>query len=219
MTEFEKTARNKVVRVAERGAYDSQTIYAILDASPICHLAFVQEGKPFLIPTIHARSGDEILLHGAKAGRLMKHLGAGNDVCIAVTHLDGLVLARSAFHHSMNYRSVVIFGTGRIIEDEAEKMRGFETITNRVLPGRWDEVRQPNAKEMNATALAAISIESASAKVRTGGPMDDEEDYDLPIWAGVVPIRSQMLEPETDPGSKKDLPVPEHVKDFISFNR
>lgn len=219
MTEFEKTARNKVVRVAERGAYDSQTIYAILDASPICHLAFVQEGKPFLIPTIHARSGDEILLHGAKAGRLMKHIGAGNDVCIAVTHLDGLVLARSAFHHSMNYRSAVIFGTGRIIDDEAEKMRGFETITNRVLPGRWDEVRQPNAKEMNATALAAISIESASAKVRTGGPMDDEEDYDLPIWAGVVPIRSQMLEPETDPSSKKDLPVPEHVKDFISSNR
>lgn len=209
--EFAKTTLNKVRRIPERGAYDPETIYAIIDAALICHVGFVQDGQPFVIPTIHARVGDEILLHGAKASRLLKHVQSGQPICASFTLLDGLVLARSVFHSSMNYRSAVVFGHGRIIEDEAEKVRGLAAISEHLLPGRWDDARPPTAQELQATTLVAVAIDSASAKARSGPPSDDEEDYTLPIWAGVLPIRQQFLVPEADPRLIEGVPVPEYI--------
>ena len=216
MTEFTTTTRNRVRRVANRGSYDRETIYAIVDEARICHVGFVLDGQPFVIPSIHARRGDDILLHGAKTSRLIKHAQKGNEICIAVTHVDGLVLARSAFHHSMNYRSAVLFGRGRLVEDPAEKMEGLRAVVEQVMPGRWDDARQPNEKELNATSLVAIAIESASAKIRQGGPLDDEEDYALPVWAGELPIRQQILEPVDDPKLCDGISVPDYVRDYLA---
>jgi nitroimidazol reductase NimA-like FMN-containing flavoprotein (pyridoxamine 5'-phosphate oxidase superfamily) len=210
--EFTKTSINKVRRMPERGVYDRDAIYAIIDAAPICHVGFVQDGQPFVIPTIHARLGDEILLHGAKASRLLKHVQAGQPICITVTLLDGLVLARSVFNSSMNYRSALIFGHGRTIEDRAEKLAGLAALSEHLLPGRWQEARQPTEQELKATTLVAIAIDSASAKVRTGPPSDDEDDYSLPIWAGVLPIRQQFLEPEADTRLATGIPLPDSIK-------
>lgn len=210
--EFTKTALNKVRRMPERGVYDRDAIYAIVDAALICHVGFVQDGQPFVIPTIHTRLGDDLLLHGAKASRLLKHVQAGQPICVSVTLLDGLVLARSVFHSSMNYRSVLIFGHGRTIEDRSEKLTGFAVLTEHLLPGRWQEARQPTEQELQATTLVAIAIDSASAKVRTGPPSDDEDDYSLPIWAGVLPIRQQFLEPEADARLATGIPLPDSIK-------
>ncbi len=210
--EYTKTALNKVRRMPERGVYDRDAIYAIVDAALICHVGFVQDGQPFVIPTIHARLGDEILLHGAKASRLLKHVQAGQPICVSVTLLDGLVLARSVFNSSMNYRSALLFGHGRTIEDRAEKLAGLAALTEHLLPGRWEEARQPTEKELQATTLVAISIDSASAKVRSGPPSDDEEDYGLPIWAGVLPIRQQFLEPDADARLLEGVPLPDSIK-------
>lgn len=210
--EYTKTALNKVRRMPERGVYDRDAIYAIVDAALICHVGFVQDGQPFVIPTIHARLGDEILLHGAKASRLLKHVQAGQPICVSVTLLDGLVLARSVFNSSMNYRSALLFGHGRTIEDRAEKLAGLAALTEHLLVGRWEEARQPTEKELQATTLVAISIDSASAKVRSGPPSDDEEDYGLPIWAGILPIRQQFLEPDADARLLEGVPLPDSIK-------
>jgi nitroimidazol reductase NimA-like FMN-containing flavoprotein (pyridoxamine 5'-phosphate oxidase superfamily) len=187
-----------VQRLPKRGVYDRGTIYAILDEAPICHVGFVVEAQPYVLPTIHARIGDRLYLHGANTNRMLGALRGGAPVCVTVTLLDGLVLARSAFHHSMNYRSVVILGTAKEVTDQAEKAAAFDTLVDHVLPGRAAEARRPNRNETRATAVFALPIDEASAKVRTGGARDAAEDMHLPIWAGTVPL-------ELKPG----LPVPE----------
>lgn len=185
---FPKTPLNTVKRMPERGKYDKENIYPIIDASPICHVGFVQDGQPFVIPTIHGRIGDTLVLHGAKASRLLKHVASGEAVCLTFTLLDGIVLARSVFHHSMNYRSATVFGRGRLIEAEAEKMAALAVVSEHLLAGRWQDARPPSPLEMNATSVVEITIESASAKSRSGPPKDDDEDYALPVWAGVLAI-------------------------------
>ncbi|MEZ4559705.1 MAG: pyridoxamine 5'-phosphate oxidase family protein [Caldilineaceae bacterium] len=197
--EFAQDERNRVRRLPARGVYDRATIYAIVDAAPICHVGFAVDGQPYVIPTIHARVDDTIFLHGAKASRLLKHVEAGHPLCVTVTHLDGLVLARSVFHHSMNYRSAMLFGRGELVTDADAKWAALEAITEHVMPGRWADARQPTAKEMSATTVVAMAIESASAKSRSGPPGDDEEDYALPVWAGVLPLQTQALPLEVDP--------------------
>lgn len=211
MSDFAKTGLNTVRRSAARGAYDKETVYAIVDAARICHVGFVAEGRPFVIPTIHARRGGEILLHGSKASRLLRHIETGNEVCITVTLVDGLVLARSAFHHSMNYRSAVLFGRGRAIEEESEKRAALDHIVDTVVPGRSGDARKADAKELDATLVVAVRIENASAKVRTGPPLDAKGDLDLPVWAGVLPLEEKMLDPVPDPDSPKDIPLPGYL--------
>lgn len=215
MPTFEVTSRNKVKRLAERGKYDKATIYPIVDEAFICHVGFVQDGQPFVIPTIHARFEDTIFFHGAKASRLLKHIQAGNPLCVTVTLLDGLVMARSVFHHSMNYRAAVLYGCGQVIEDEAEKLAALRIISEAIMPGRWDDARQPTRKELKATTVVAMPIESASAKTRSGPPGDDEEDYDLSVWAGVVPIQQQIGAPAADPLLKDGIEVPDYMADFV----
>jgi len=214
MSEFEKTEQNKVRRAPRRGHYDKKTVYEIVDEALICHVGIVQDGMPFVIPTIHARDGDRLILHGAPVSRLLTHASAGHPICVTITLLDGLVLARSAFHHSMNYRSVVLFGTGRIIEDEQEKMRALEILSESVTPGRWDDTRKPNAKEMNTTAVIELTIDSASAKIRTGPPVDLDSDYASPVWAGVLPIEQQFLPPVADPKLADGIPAPDYLADY-----
>lgn len=181
--------RVRVRRLPARGAYDRATIDAILDAAPICHLGLVEDGQPFVVPTIHARAGDVVYLHGSSASRAMRRAGEGTSVCVTATLLDGLVLARSAFHHSMNYRSVVLVGRARAVVERDEKLAALRSISEHVLPGRWDEVRAPNEVEMKATSVVALAIDEASAKVRSGGPLDDAEDLSIGCWAGVLPLR------------------------------
>ncbi|MEL6923468.1 MAG: pyridoxamine 5'-phosphate oxidase family protein, partial [Bacteroidota bacterium] len=195
--EYPIDARNKVKRIPKRGHYDRATVYEILDAAFLCHVGFSVDNQPFVIPTSYGRDGDVLYLHGATTSRMMVELAKGLPVCLTVTHLDGLVLARSTFHHSMNYRSAVVFGTARLIEGD-EKMKGLEVITENILKGRWAESRQPIAKEMKATTVLRVDIEQASAKIRTGGPGDEKADYALPIWAGVVPIQQVYGQPIDD---------------------
>lgn len=214
MSDFPKTEQNRVVRVPKRGAYDKETVYGIVDSSLICHVGLVQEGKPFVIPTLHARDGDNLLLHGSTASRLMKHAGAGNDLCVTITLVDGLVLARSVFHHSANYRSAVLFGQGHVAADE-EKLRYLQLFTEKLIPGRWDDARQPNALELKATSVVVMPIDSASAKVRVGPPADDEEDYALPVWAGVLPMQVQWGAPVVDPLLNEGIKMPAYVKRYI----
>ena len=187
MTTFEKTNRNRVRRVPERGQYDSATVYEIFDAALICHVGIVDAGQPVVIPMLHARDDDKLLLHGATSSRLQRALQAGQPICATVTHVDGLVLARSIYHHSMNYRSAVIFGRGSLISDETEKLAALKRFSEKMMPGRWQEARLPSDNEFKATSIVSVEIESASAKIRTGSPGDDEEDYALPVWAGCGP--------------------------------
>lgn len=214
MDSFPKTDKNKIKRLPKRGHYDRETIYGILDAGFLCHVGFVLEGQPFVIPTAYGRDGDKIYLHGSSKSRMLTSLEKGIPVCLTVTHLDGLVLARSAFHHSMNYRSAVIFGTAHEVEG-AEKEHALFLISENILKGRWDEVRGPNEKEMKATSVLCVTIEEASAKIRTGPPGDDEEDYALPIWAGVVPVRQQYGPPEADPLLSEGIPLSKSVEQLI----
>ena len=214
MGSYEVTERSKVKRVAYRGDYDRDTIYPIIDEALICHVGFAVDGQPFVIPTIHARVKDSIILHGAPASRMLKHISAGNSVCITITHVDGLVLARSVFHHSMNYRSAVIFGRGYIIEDEAEYFEAAHAISEHLIPGRWEDARQPNLKEVRGTHFVKINIEEASAKIRTGPPGDEDEDYALPVWAGVIPMQTQFLAPEADPRLTEGIPQPDYIQDY-----
>lgn len=211
MESFEQTSRNKVKRIPKRGHYDRTTVHGILDDACVGHVGFSLEGQPFVIPTIYGRDGDTLYLHGATTSRMLVALQEGLPVCVTVTHIDGLVLARSAFHHSMNYRSVVVFGKARLVEGD-EKLRALKVISDQILPGRWEEVRGPNAKELKATSVLALEIEQASAKIRTGPPGDEKEDYELPIWAGVLPIKSVYGTPEEDPLAKKQLDIPESIQ-------
>ncbi|HEU5064466.1 MAG TPA: pyridoxamine 5'-phosphate oxidase family protein [Gaiellaceae bacterium] len=192
-------ARTEVARHPERGVYDREAIYRILDEALICHVGFVHEGHPFVIPTIHARSGDTLYVHGSPASRMLKELGAGVDVCVTVTLLDGLVLARSVYNHSMNYRSVLVLGRARLLSDPAEKAAALEAVVEHVVPGRWDDARQPTKKELAGTSVLALPLDEASAKVRTGPPMDFEADLELSVWAGVIPVALRTGTPEGPP--------------------
>jgi hypothetical protein len=185
-----------------------------LDAAPICHVAFQVDSQPFVIPTIHARMGDEVLIHGAKASRLLKYAATGAPLCVAVTLLDAIVLARSVFHHSMNYRSAVLFGTGRLLDDPEEKMAGMRAISEHLIKGRWDDAREPSKKEFNATSVIAISVDEATCKSRTGPPGDEEEDYALPVWAGLLPLRQHWGPLEADPGRHADVDIPDYLESF-----
>jgi nitroimidazol reductase NimA-like FMN-containing flavoprotein (pyridoxamine 5'-phosphate oxidase superfamily) len=214
MTHFTKTEKNRIKRLPKRGQYDRETIYRILDEALICHVGFVENGQPYVIPINFARLEDTILLHGAKASRLLKHIAAGHPICVEATIVDGLVLARSVFHHSVNYRSVVLFGSGYAIEDQQEKLAALKAITDHLIPGRWQETRPPNRKELNATSVVAIRIEAASAKVRVGPPVDDEEDYALPVWAGVLPLHETASAPIRDERLLEDIPLPEYIAGY-----
>ncbi|MGC2721754.1 MAG: pyridoxamine 5'-phosphate oxidase family protein [Candidatus Acidiferrales bacterium] len=204
--------RTQVQRIPDRGKYDAETIHGILDAGFVCHVGFVVDGQPFVIPTNYARDGEKLYLHGSSASRMLRTLADGVQVCATVTHVDGLVLARAAFHHSVNYRSVVALGRAVFVEDPVEKMRALELFTNHVVPGRWDEVRTPTEQELKATSVLSLDLKEASAKVRVGGPKDDAEDYQLPIWAGVLPLRVHAGEPISDPKLTVDVEVSASVK-------
>lgn len=208
-----QSERSTVNRLPERGAYDAETIYQILDEALICHLSFTTDDGPVVIPTIHARVGGTLYLHGSHVSRMMRSAG-GQDVCIAATIVDGIVAARSAFHHSLNYRSVIVFGVPRDVTDSDERTAAFEAITEHVLPGRWDEARRPNKKENKGTKLLAIDINEASAKMRSGPPGDDDEDMALDIWAGVIPLRVRSDAPIPAPDLKDGVDVPPSVENY-----
>lgn len=207
MDTFPANGRTTVRRLPKRGVYDKATIYSILDEGFICHIGFVVDGQPYVIPTSYARVGDTVYIHGSAASRMIKTVTSEDvDICVTVTLLDGLVLARSAFHHSMNYRSVVILGKARLVINEEEKWSALHAFTNRIVPQRWEETRQPTLQELKATSVLALPVEEASAKVRTGGPVDDEEDYALPVWAGVVPVETKIGTPIRDARLLPDVP-------------
>lgn len=212
---FEKTRRNRVLRQPKRGGYGRDEVYAIVDAAMLCHVGFVQDGQPYVMPMLHARDGDTLLLHGSSASRTIRHLAAGYTACITVTIVDGLVLARSVFHHSINYRSAVLYGSGSPIDDPDAKMEALTRFTERLLPGRWDDTRPPDRKEFKATGVVAIPIESASAKIRTGPPVDDAEDMSLPAWAGVIPVHDAYGVPIADPARERDVPLPGYLQRLI----
>jgi len=195
---LEATERTQVRRLPKRGVYDREQIYSILDEGYICHLGFVADGQPYVIPTGYARVENSLYVHGSAASRMIRTASEGLDVCVTVTLVDGFVLARSAFHHSMNYRSVVVLGKARLVTERDEKWKALHGFTNHIVPGRWEEVRQPSEQELKGTSVLALPIEEASAKVRTGGPIDDEEDYSWPVWAGVVPVQTRFGEPIKD---------------------
>ena len=205
------TPRTTVRRLAERAVYDRDVIDRILDEALICHLAVVHDGAPAVVPTIHARVGDTLYVHGSPGSRILRDMKQGAEVCVAVTLLDGLVVARASFHNSMNYRSVVLYGTPRLVDDPAEKEAALDAITEHVVPGRSADARPMTAKEMRATLVMAISLDEASAKVRTGGPVDDDEDYALPIWAGVVPLTTVAGEPVDDGRVPDGVDVPGYL--------
>ena len=203
----------EVRRHAERGSYQRSVIDAILDEAFFCTVGFVDEGRPVVIPTIHVRVGDTVVLHGSPASRMLRTLKAGAPCAISVTIFDGLVLARSVFNHSMNYRSVVLLDCkGREITDRDEKWEAMRLLTQKLVPGRWEDARQPNEKEIKATTLVSLPIDSASAKIRKGPPVDEEEDYELPVWAGVVPYRLQAGSPDPDPRLPRTIALPRYLR-------
>ena len=204
-----KTPRTKLSRVPKRGSHDRATIHAILDEALIGHVAWVQDGRPALIPTLIARHGDNLLIHGSSASRTLRALRAGLEACVEVTHVDGLVLARSAFHHSMNYRSAILYGT---LEPAPDPEAALEIFTEKLVPGRWEHVRWPSRKELKATSVLQLPIAEGSAKVRTGPPVDDDEDYTLDTWAGVIPLRLQPQPPAPDPQLRAGIDIPPHVR-------
>ena len=214
MSELKQTERTELGRHPERGVFGRERVYEILDEGLVCHVGFAVGGKPYVIPTGYVRHGDNLYVHGAAASRMMNVLRAGVDVCVTVTLLDGLVLARSAFSHSMNYRSVVVFGRARVVESEDEKNAALEAFTEHVCRGRWAEVRWPTPEELAATTVVALPLSEASAKGRTGPPVDDEEDYALPVWAGVLPLSVEPGEPAPDPRLPEATPLPDYVESF-----
>jgi len=205
------TDRTRVRRVPQRGAYERETIEAILDETLISHVGFVHDGQPVVIPTLHARLGDRLYLHGSAASRMLRTLQKGVPVCATATLVDGLVLARSAFHHSVNYRSVVVFGTATLMEPGEETVKVLELFTERLVPGRWADVRPPNRQELKGTTVLSLPLDEASAKVRTGPPIDEDEDYDLPVWAGVLPLATEVAEPQPDPRLDPAIETPGYV--------
>ncbi len=208
------TARTRVVREAMRAAYDRETVYGILDEGFLCHVGFVQNGQPFVIPTSYGRKDANLYIHGSAASRMLRQMKEGLPVCITVTLLDGLVLARSIFNHSMNYRSVVILGTATLVDDPEEKLEALRLLSEHILPGRWEDSRQPNERELKQTSVLRVPIEEFSAKVRTGQPVDDEEDYSFPTWAGVVPLEMKAGAPINDERLNAAREVPVYVRNY-----
>ncbi len=211
---FPRTDLTSLKRLPKRGHYDRETINSILDEGFICHVGFAVGGQPFVIPTGYARVGDKLYVHGSQASRMLKTLANGVDVCVTITLVDGLVLARSAFHHSINYRSVVVFGRAVLVEDRAEKLSALFALSEHFIKGRWNDVREPTEQELRATSVLSLQLEEASAKIRTGPPLDDEEDYSLPIWAGVIPLKMVAGEPIADPRLPQTIAVPDYARNY-----
>ena len=211
---FNQTDRTKLKRLPKRGHFDRETVYGILDEGFICHVGFVPEGQPFVIPTGYARVDDKLYIHGSQASRMLRTLSGGVDACVTVTIVDGLVLARSAFHHSMNYRSVVIFGRAMLVEDPEEKSAALLALSEHSVRGRWADVREPSEQELKLTTVLRLPLVEASAKIRTGPPLDDEDDYALPIWAGVVPLKLVAGEPIADPRLSEGIAVPDYARNY-----
>ncbi|MEK6299399.1 MAG: pyridoxamine 5'-phosphate oxidase family protein [Acidobacteriota bacterium] len=205
---FVPTGRTTLKRLPKRAAYDRETVYAILDEGFVCHVGFAVDGSPYVIPTGYGRDGDVLYIHGSAASRMLRALELGVQVCVTVTLLDGLVLARSAFHHSMNYRSVVVFGVASVVTEDEEKLKALRAFSEQVIPGRWDEVRQPDDGELKATLVLKLPLAEASAKVRTGPPIDDEPDYALRVWAGELPLHLQAEKPVADPRLPEGIDPP-----------
>lgn len=214
MTEFKRTERTQVRRLPDRAAYDFKTILGILDEGFICHVGFVVDGQPYVTPTGYARTGKTLYIHGSAASRMLRTLAGGVQVCVTVTLVDGLVLARSAFHHSMNYRSVVILGRATPVEDREEKLRALEALTEHIIHGRWKDVRHPTESELKATAVLALPLDEVSGKVRTGPPKDEEGDYQLPVWAGVLPLPMTPGVPQADPRLTSGIEPPAYVQNY-----
>jgi nitroimidazol reductase NimA-like FMN-containing flavoprotein (pyridoxamine 5'-phosphate oxidase superfamily) len=214
MSQFTPTKRTQVQRLPDRGAYDSETVYPILDEAFLCHVGFVADGQPYVIPTGFARIGDTLYIHGSAASRMLRTLAGGIQVCVTVTLVDGLVLARSAFHHSMNYRSVVILGQATQVENRDEKLRVLEAFTEHIVAGRWSGLRPVTDSELKATTVLALPLAEVSAKIRKGPPKDEAADYELPIWAGVIPLRLVASAPEPDPKLPGGIATPEHARNY-----
>ena len=214
MSNYVPTERTQVRRLAKRGVYDRDVVYGILDEGIVCHVGFIAEGKPVVIPTNYGRIDDTLYIHGSVVSRMLGALAKGADVCVTVTLLDGLVLARAAFDHSVNYRSVVIFGKAAMVEDADAKREALRLFTEHVIPGRWQEVRPPTEKELQATTVLAIPLEEVSAKVRTGSPIDAEADYAIPVWAGVLPLELTTSTPIADERLPQGIEVPEYVRKY-----
>ncbi len=213
------TPRTHLVREAERGVYDRETAYRILDEGFLCHVGFVAAGQPFVIPTSYGRKDDRLYIHGSAASRMLRQMKEGVDVCVTVTLLDGLVLARSIFNHSMNYRSVVILGKAAPVDDPLEKVEALRLLSEHIIPGRWADARPPNERELKATLVMRLPIEEFSAKVRTGPPIDDEEDYSFPTWAGVVPLETVSRPPINDPRLDPQYAAPSYAAHYVRANQ
>lgn len=216
--EFTPTSRSTIKRLPQRGEYDHSVIYQILDAGLICHVGFAIEQQPYVIPTAYGRVEDKLYIHGSPASRMLRSLQKGIDVCVTVTLLDGLVLARSAFHHSMNYRSVLVFGTATTVQDADKKLEALHAFTEHIIPGRWSEVRPPNPQELQGTLILSLPLAEASAKVRTGSPNDDSADYELSVWAGELPLKLVTAPPINDPLLHSDIAIPEYVLNYSNPN-
>jgi uncharacterized protein len=216
---FPLTERTRLVREAHRGNYDRETIYKILDEAFVCHVGFSADGQPYVIPTLFARVGDAIYFHGSAASRMLRNLGEGIPVCITVTIIDGFVLARSVFNHSMNYRSVVALGKAALVDAPEEKLQALHAFAEKILPGRWNDARQPNEKELKATSILRLPLTEVSAKIRTGPPLDDEPDYALPVWAGVIPLRLTPGEPVRDEKCDAAIPAPAYLAQYGAVRR
>lgn len=208
---LKRRQRTELKRRPVRGSYDVNVVHGILDEAPYCHVGFVVEGQPYVMPTIHARVDNQLYIHGSVASRMLRTMSEGIPLCVTVTLLDGLILARSAFHHSMNYRSVVILGAAIEVTDHDEKLSSLKAIVEHIMPGRWDDVRRPSKQEIKATKVLRIPIEEASAKIRTGPPIDDEEDYALECWAGEIPVRWMTGAAIPDPRLSTDITIPEYI--------
>jgi len=214
MNQLPPTPRTTLKRLPKRGSHQRETINQILDEGFICHVGFAIEGQPFVIPTGYARVGDKLIIHGSQASRMLRALKAGIDACVTVTLIDALVLARSAFHHSMNYRSVVILGRATLIDEREEKLAALFALAEHMIPGRWQEVRQPNEVELQQTTVLSMPIEEASAKIRTGPPLDDEDDYAMDVWAGLLPMRMIAQNPFPDPRLPSGIEIPKYVIEY-----
>lgn len=208
------TERTRVVREPQRGAYDRETIYRILDEGLVCHVGFSVDGQPFVIPTLYARVGDAVYFHGSAASRMLRNVGEGANVCLTVTLTDGIVLARSVFNHSMNYRSVVALGKATVVDTAEEKFEALRAFTGKILPGRWDDARHPNEKELKATSVLRLPLTEVSAKIRTGPPEDNAPDYALRVWAGVIPLRTVADAPIRDERCDPAIPVPAYAGQY-----
>ena len=214
MPQFEKTERTRIRRMPKRASYDAAVVEAILAEGLYCHVGFSVDGQPYVIPTIYARIEDHLYLHGSAASRMLGAIGGRMPVCVTVTLLDGLVLARSGFHHSMNYRSVVVLGQATEVTDPDEKMAALKAIVDHVMVGRWEDVREPSTQELKATSVIRVPLEEVSAKIRTGPPVDDEEDYQLDCWAGEVPLRLVPEQPVADPQLRAGIALPAYAKNY-----